>query len=116
MKRKHQYPPEWNDTIRPAILKRDNYTCTEPGCKVRHRSVGYYDAAGNWHECDQFMKVWALNQGIKVKPVYLQVAHINHNKSDNREENLRSMCPRHHLNNDRVHSNLKRKMRGRQSK
>lgn len=114
MKNRHQYPPEWNDTIRPDILKRDQYKCTSPGCKIKHRDIGYYDSWGNFIQCDEFMQEWAKKNGHKLQKIHLQIAHLDQNKSNNAYSNLKAMCPAHHLQYDRYYNNLKRKMRGRQ--
>lgn len=114
MKNRDQYPENWEDTIRPEILKRDNYKCTI--CGVKHRSIGYYDHAGIFIECDTFMQKWARDQGYNVNKIHLQIAHLNHAKNDCRPENLKSMCPKCHLNNDREFNMLKRKLPGRQTK
>ncbi len=112
MKNKHLYPENWNDTIRPAILKRDGYKCTI--CKIPHRAEGYYDVNKNFIVCDLHMKNWAKAQGYKIQKIALQIMHLNHVKADVRDENLASGCPRCHLNADREVNLLKRKMRGRQ--
>jgi 5-methylcytosine-specific restriction endonuclease McrA len=112
MKNKHLYPADWNDTIRPAILKRDNYRCKK--CFVKHREVGYFDRVKNFIPCDSYMQTWASNNGFKVQTLFLQIAHLNHDKSDCRPENLEALCPRCHLNYDREYNNMLRKMQGRQ--
>ena len=90
----NDYPPEWKDTIRPAILKRDNYTCQN--CGIAHRSRVYKNKSGGYVVCDDFIQEWAKAQGFKVFTLFLQVAHLNHIKSDCRPENLRSLCPKCH--------------------
>ena len=112
MKNKHLYPENWNDEIRPAILKRDNYQCQI--CGVKHRSIGYYDKDKNFIVCDEWQKQWAESQGFKIQKLHLQIMHLNHVKDDCRPENLKSGCPRCHLNYDREFNSIKRKMAGRQ--
>ena len=114
MKNRHHYPEEWFDTIRPAVLLRDNYKCTEIGCKVKHRSIGYYSHIGAWVECDAHMQKWAKTNGFKIQKIHLQVAHLDQNKNNCTMQNLKTMCPVHHLAYDRYWNNLKRKMAGRQ--
>lgn len=109
MKNKHRYSQHWWDTIRPAILKRDGYKCKEPGCNVRHKAVGYYNLSKQWVECDSFMSDWASKNNFKVQQISLQVAHLDQDPSNNSDENLRSYCPKHHLNYDRQFNLLKRK-------
>lgn len=114
MKNKHLYPVEWSDTIRPAILKRDNYRCQI--CGVAHRAVGYYEKDKTFIVCDSFQQQWAVHNGYKIQTLHLQIAHLNHIKSDCNPDNLKAYCPRCHLNYDREFNNIKRKIAGRQQK
>jgi heterodisulfide reductase subunit B len=43
------------------------------------------------------------------KKVILTVAHINHDTTDNREENLKALCQYCHLNLDRRNNQYRRK-------
>lgn len=106
MKNRDLYPSEWEDTIRPAVLKRDCYKCTV--CKVSHRAVGYYNSQGTFIESDEFMRQWATKNGFKVVKIHLQVAHINQDTFDNSDANLCSMCPKCHLKHDHEFNRLKR--------
>lgn len=106
MKNRYEYAPEWSDVIRPAILRRDGYKCKH--CGVAHRAIVYRDSKGKYIECDEFMKNWAVSHGFKVFTLYLQVAHLNHDKSDNRPENLLSLCPSCHSRFDSHHKQLVR--------
>lgn len=111
MKNKHRYPENWSDVIRPAILKRDNFKCD--GCGVKHRSTGYYDFSGKFIECDEFMVKWAKEKGFKVQKIFLQIAHLDQDPSNCSEDNLKSKCPKCHLNFDRAFNNIKRLQRKR---
>lgn len=84
MRHKERYPENWNDTIRPAVLKRDNYECQI--CKVKHRSY---------------------NQ-IKSERIFLQCAHRNRVEKDCSMDNLFSLCPNCHLGYDREDNKLRR--------
>lgn len=112
MKNRNLYPDNWEDTIRPAVLKRDNYKCTI--CTVPHRAIGYFEINKTFIVCDEFMQDWAKRKGKKLIKIHLQAMHLNHDKSDCRMENLAAGCPRCHLNHDRAYNSLLRKMRGRQ--
>lgn len=114
MKNPHLYPENWLDTIRPAILKRDNYKCQI--CGVAHRSEGYYDSKKNFIICDEWLKQWAIDKCFKVQKLHLQIAHLDHQKNNCAESNLKAMCPKCHLNYDREYNSLLRKMAGRQQK
>ena len=104
------YSENWKDTIRPSILKRDNYMCKK--CKVKHRSRGYYDSNGKFIECDEHMISYASRQNIKLIRIILQVHHKNSNKLDNNESNLITLCQKCHLNVERELNILRKKMRG----
>jgi 5-methylcytosine-specific restriction endonuclease McrA len=100
------YHPDWKDVIRPMILKRDNYQCCS--CGIRHKSEVYRKSNGSYQVCDDFIKSWAIGQGKKVFVLYLQVAHLDHNKQNNEPVNLRSLCPRCHSTYDKVHKKAAR--------
>lgn len=114
MKNTHLYPENWNDTIRPDILKRDNYKCTI--CGVAHRATGYYDKAKNFIIADSWLQQWAIANGYKIQKLHLQIMHLNHMKDDCNYSNLAAGCPKCHLNYDREFNSLLRKMAGRQKK
>lgn len=103
-----EYHPDWRDIIRPAILKRDQYKCKH--CSIRHKSRVYNNSRRQYVECDQFIEEWAKNNGYKVFTVYLQVAHIDHDKSNNDYSNLISLCPKCHGKFDRAHKAFMRKV------
>jgi len=107
MKNRELYSPDWVDTIRPRILRRDQYKCRD--CGATQRSIGYYDAHERFIQCDAFMQAWALERGIKLTKVFLQVAHLDQNPANNNDENLKTYCPRHHLRFDREFNAIKRK-------
>jgi len=108
--KKQLYSENWQDTIRPAILKRDNYKCKK--CKVSHRSRGYYDSTGKFVECDEHMISYASKMNIKLIRIILQVHHKNCNKRDDRAENLITLCAKCHFNEDKEFNLLKRKTKG----
>ena len=108
--KKHLYSEDWTDKIRPAILKRDNYKCKK--CKVKHRARGYYDSTNEFVECDEHMLQFAIKNNLKIIRIILQVHHRNRNKEDNSNENLITLCPKCHLNEEREFNILKRKMKG----
>lgn len=101
-----QYTADWRDTIRPAILKRDQYKCSV--CGVHHRSRVYKLAKGQFREVDQFEEEFVKAQGRKVFTLYLQVAHLDHNKLNNDPANLRALCPYHHAKHDAEHKRFSR--------
>jgi len=101
-----EYHNDWKDIIRPKILARDNYICRK--CKVRHKSRAYRLTKGTYMMVDGFTEEWAKATGRKVLTIYLQVAHIDQNKSNNEPENLMSLCPICHGRFDKSSKSLKR--------
>lgn len=100
------YHPDWKDIIRPSILKRDQYKCKV--CGIRHKSRVYRTTNGGYIECDDFMEQWAITAGKKVFTLFLQVAHLDHNKTNNQPDNLQSLCPIHHARHDKEHKKFQR--------
>lgn len=103
-----QYHPDWRDVIRPAILKRDGYKCAH--CGIKHKARVYKDTTGKYVDCDDFMEQWAKSNGRKVFTLYLQIAHLDHNKQNNDPSNLKALCPVHHARFDTEHKKLARIM------
>jgi hypothetical protein len=101
-----EYHPDWRDIIRPAILQRDNYRCRV--CGIQHKSTVYKTSTGAYMECDEFTAEWARHQGKRVFKLSLQIAHIDHDKSNNDPTNLISLCPRHHAKMDADHKKFLR--------
>jgi len=96
-----EYHPDWKDLIRPAVLKRDKYECSI--CKIKHKSRVYLSSQQAYIVCDEFIEEWAKTTGRKVFSVFLAVAHIDHDKTNNNWSNLVSLCPRHHSLHDAQH-------------
>jgi len=103
-----QYSPDWKDIIRPEILKRDNYRCIT--CGIKHKSRVFKNTRGQYMAVDEFEENFATHQGKKVFTLYLQVAHLDHDKKNNSPSNLRTLCPVHHSKYDAVHKALTRKI------
>ena len=101
-----QYHPDWKDVIRPAILKREQYKCAH--CGIKHKARVYKDTTGKYVECDDFMEQWAKSTGRKVFTLFLQIAHLDHNKANNEPSNLKALCPVHHARYDTEHKKLAR--------
>lgn len=106
MRNRKKYSEEWTDTIRPAILKRDNYKCAK--CGVKHRQYVLVDSKKNYtlitkEEHDEYKP-----HGANVYRIYLQVAHIDNDKNNNSFDNLIALCPKHHLEMDAPHRAIMR--------
>lgn len=106
MRNRDRYPLDWFNVIRPRELARAKFKCEN--CGIKQRAYGYYDKNGHWIECDGFIAVWALKNGFKPRRIALQVAHLNQDTNDNRQENLAVMCPKCHLKHDHEINRLTR--------
>lgn len=100
MRNKSLYPENWVDTIRPAILKRDNYKCTK--CGIKHRSYVLVDSNFNWTVIEKSEHDEYKTYGAKTYRVFLQVCHLDNIKSNCDYSNLVVMCPKCHNLADRA--------------
>ena len=91
MRNKDQYHESWVDTIRPAILKRDNYKCKD--CGIKHRSYVLVDSNKNRTLIEKDEYEDYKTYGANTYRIYLQVAHLDNNKANNDYENLLALCP-----------------------
>lgn len=120
IKDKSLYPKEWKE-IRQRILERDNHCCKT--CKVQN---GIHVFRGTWEGEEVFQtadaKVYRTTDGefltenpwaciepstgdpaqVAIK-IVLTVAHLNHDPTDNSDENLAALCQYHHLKHDHQH-------------
>lgn len=101
-----EYSPDWKDIIRPQILQRDGYKCQS--CGINHKIRVYKNSRKDYVECDDFIEEWAKKNGKKVFTLYLAVAHLDHDKSNNDPSNLLTLCPKCHSKYDAAY---KRSMR-----
>jgi len=104
MRNKHLYPEEWQDTIRPRILKRDEYKCTK--CGIKHRTYVLVDSSKNRTIIDKQEHDEYKQYVANVYRVFLQVAHLDNIKSHNEDSNLASMCPYCHHLYDKAHKRV----------
>ncbi len=98
MKDRYKYPVNWYDTIRPEILKRDNYVCIR--CGIRHRQLVVIEDSGRWTKVQEDLKKVLQEEKRRLYRVFLQIAHIDQNKQNNDYTNLMSLCPRCHAKFD----------------
>lgn len=87
--RKHLYPKDWPQISRRIRFERAKGKCEFDGCKAEH---------GKPHPVTGSM-------------VVLTVAHLNHDETDCRDENLRAGCQKCHLNYDKHHHASTRRSR-----
>lgn len=114
MKNRANYPENWEDEIRPRILKRDKYACQH--CGLKHRGTYIYTKDNHRLKVTEEEGKEAKGEGEKVVKIFLQVAHLDHNPKNNEDDNLLSLCNGCHLMNDRPMNNLKRKVKYKNSK
>ena len=106
MRNKSHYPENWNDEIRPRILARDGYKCTT--CRIKHRVYVFIDDSRKRIVVDKKEHESLKAQGYRTYRIYLQVAHIDHNKENCSDENLTSQCNLCHYKRDKQHKTLMR--------
>ncbi len=99
MRNKSNSPENWTDEIRPRILNRDGYKCKR--CNIKHRSYLFIDQNGKRIIVDSAEHEELKTGGYKTYRVYLQVAHMDNNPSNNNDSNLLSLCPNCHYINDK---------------
>ena len=102
------YPKDWKAISRRIRFERAGGKCEQ--CEAKHDSYGYRDTEGRYHmiaEDETFLGMEAeaialegLDGETKVVRIVLTVAHLNHDPTDNREENLKALCQRCHLRYD----------------
>lgn len=109
MKNEKRYSEDWKAIIRPKMLAKANFKCQK--CHIRQRAYGYYETPTSFIECDLLMADWAKKNGFKVQRVWLQVVHVDQNPANNKEQNLRVLCPRCHFDLDRPHNVAKRSIK-----
>jgi hypothetical protein len=101
------YGREWRTVIRPRIMTRAGHCCEDcgkpHGVRVRTLSGGF------WYDVDQ--KGWRApkvgilegfrspaGKWIKVK---IGIAHLDHDPTNNSDENLKALCGYCHLRHDK---------------
>lgn len=109
MKNRDNYPVDWFDTIRPRILKRDNYRCRK--CRIANRQLAIKENGIVQPLMDDFEIDWAKRNNKRIIKIYLVIAHLNHITSDNKDENLLTLCPTCHFANDLPMNLVKRLMK-----
>lgn len=119
--RAHLYPggsiksPEWR-AIRSRIGERSGWKCET--CGAPHMTIV---ARGTYNGRDAYLvidtgHVFCAETGLKIAEmrlsdfnakkvlkIVLTVAHLNHDETDSRDENLAHLCQRHHLRLDAKH-------------
>lgn len=94
------YHPKWS-LIRRLILKRAGCRCEK--CAVPNHALIYRPTKGSadWVLWPEGMQSEACTlDGYKAVKIVLTIAHVDHNKDNNRFKNLAAWCQRCHLKHD----------------
>jgi hypothetical protein len=122
------YPDDWGVLSRDA-KERAGWRCAHAGCTARQYAVGHWIRQGVretwvelWCEHDAEPEPGAYGRArqraaehqfsisgddpkphLEVIVIVLTTAHLNHDPSDCRPQNLAPLCQRHHLQYDAKH-------------
>ena len=111
----NKYPPDWSVISQRVRFERAGGKCEcrgecgheHPGgrCNAPHGVTVYRSKAEPW--------VWYLEPGEDAYPVriILTTAHLDHDRANNDDANLRALCQFCHLNHDRRHAAALRRQR-----
>ena len=113
------YPSHWKDLSRRVRFERARGTCQD--CGRPHGKIVRALPDGRWFdpECRTWRNArgrvarWPnLEQAIQMRStrVVLAAAHLDHDPSNNRLSNLRSLCQRCHLIHDRPYHLAQRRI------
>jgi len=102
LENKGLYPKNWPE-IRAAVLKRAYNTCEF--CHVPNHWKIYRDGQNQWHAINPNCggdKFYIDHEGNprKIVRIVLTIAHLNHQPTDCRLENLAALCQRCHNRHD----------------
>jgi len=98
-----KYPSNWKE-IRARILERAGNRCEQ--CGVPNYFTGKKGSNGKWYTEDEVHSMNSTDgdhlfghydNPFKMVRIVLTIAHLNHDISDNREENLKALCQADHL-------------------
>ncbi|HEX9005434.1 MAG TPA: hypothetical protein VGB07_36340 [Blastocatellia bacterium] len=101
---KHLYPPDWKAISRRIRFERAGGKCERCGAPNRHWRRS--DADGLFFQTAEDAALFAVNiheDDAVISRIILTTAHLNHDPTDNREENLAALCQRCHLAHDLKH-------------
>ena len=104
---KERYPADWKH-ISLRVRERDGQRCKF--CGVSNKAVGARDRYGVWHDSDA-IQMMNSGQGMdlfgeeypKIIQIVLTVAHLDHDTTNNSDDNLAALCQKCHLNYDHEH-------------
>ena len=107
--KRENYSQDW-EQIRARVLQRDGHRCAECGLKnytvgwrYRNGEFGVTEFAESYAEGRRLATKGERQLGWKHTVIVLTISHTNHDTTDNRDENLKSLCQYHHLKHDSYH-------------
>jgi hypothetical protein len=113
-----KYPKNWKSEIRPSILMRANNCCEH--CGVKNYDTGFRGNDGNFYNDNfilQQLELYGIdmfdeyiNDKAKHFKIVLTVAHLDHNVNNNDPSNLKALCQKCHLNHDKTHHAISRRI------
>lgn len=101
-----KYPPNWAE-ISSRVRDLADQKCEF--CGISNHAWGHRDREGRFHETGRsgFPKDYGRPPfqfgGVRIIEIVLTTAHLNHDPSDCRLENLKALCQRCHLRYDAAH-------------
>ena len=101
-----EYHPKWSLISRLIRFKRARNRCEL--CGLQNGSIGYRDKSGDWHDWvlsveltyAQHSALCKKRYGTYLRKIVLTVAHLDHDKTNNKFWNLKALCQRCHLKHD----------------
>jgi hypothetical protein len=113
------YPDHWRELSRHVRFQRVAGVCQ--GCGRLHGAIVRCLSDGRWF--DPARQTWRDRRGriarwpdldqlvrLRTTRVVLAAAHLDHDPTNNRLRNLRSLCQRCHLSHDRPHHLAQRRI------
>ena len=102
-----KYAPNWKE-ISKRIRERDGNKCKF--CGVSNKALGARDISGKWRFSDVIYSMtsdqrhrWFGREWPKIIQIVLTVAHLDHDTTNNSDDNLAALCQKCHLNYDHEH-------------
>lgn len=89
-----KYPDDWEEISRRIRFERAGGKCE--WCGVKHGATGVRESDGTFRELEGMDCEVAALDGEKVIKICLTVAHLDHDPTNNNEENLKALCQRCH--------------------
>jgi len=98
---KHKYPKDWKFISERIRFDRAKNKCEF--CGITNGEKGARDKFGEWYSEQEIDGLNNTKDFPKIITIVLTVAHLNHDESDYRDENLKALCQRCHLQYDAKH-------------